>query len=174
MRRGAVGFHLAGLEEFDRALAELPKAVGKQVLRRASTKVLTPVRDTARQMAPRSGEVGGKGEQLAQTIHVRAKLKRSQMQGRVAAGHVETFVGATAPHAHLVEFGTGPRWQETTGRFTGQMPPRPFMRTAWDQHRGQMLTLLPKLLWEEVYKAARRVRRQSERLVGRLKARRGG
>ncbi len=172
--RGGVTFRLAGLEEFDKALAELPKAVGKQVLRRAATKTLTPVRDTARQMAPRSGEVRGKGEQLVQTIHIRARLKRSQTRARVRAGDVETFVGSTAPHAHLVEFGTGPRWQETTGRFTGQVSPLPFMRPAWDQHRGRMLTDLPKLLWEEVYKAARRVRRQSERLVGRLKARRGG
>lgn len=174
MARRAVTFHLAGLQEFDRALAELPKAVGRQVLRRASTVVLTPVRDEARALAPRGDEGKPAGRSVATSIHVRARLKRSQARGRTRRGEVETFVGSTARHAHLVEFGSGPRYQATTGRYTGQMPPHPFMRPAWDRHKDRLVRELPELLWREVYKAARRLRARSERLVARLKARQGG
>lgn len=170
-RRG-MSFKIEGLQEFDRALAELPKSLGKAVLRRAGTQVLRPVRDTAKAMAPIGDEIKPAGKKLATSIRVGPKLRRSQQ--RPAKGDVEIFVGATAAHAHLVEFGTGPRYQKTTGRYSGQMPPQPFMRPAWDQHKARMLRELPDLLWNEVYKAARRLRVRSERLIARLKARRGG
>lgn len=41
-----------------------------------------------------------------------------------------------APHAHLVEFGTGPRYHATTGKYVGHMPPQPFWRPSWDSVRG--------------------------------------
>lgn len=174
MARRGVTFTLHGVRELDRALAELPRSVGKTVLRRAATETLRPVRDAARALAPRGAEGKPRGKSVATSIHVRAKLKRSQAAGRQKQGDVEAFVGSTAPHAHLVEWGSGPRYQKTTGRYTGQMPPQPFMRPAWDQGKAGMLDKLPKALWAEVYKAARRLRVQSERLVARLRSRRGG
>src|SRR5690606_40445199 len=33
----------------------------------------------------------------------------------------------TSPLAHLFEYGTGPRFQRTTGRYTGIMAPQPFV-----------------------------------------------
>lgn len=33
----------------------------------------------------------------------------------------------TSPLSHLFEYGTAPRTQQTTGRYTGVMPPRPYV-----------------------------------------------
>lgn len=40
-----------------------------------------------------------------------------------------------APHAHLVEFGTGPRYH-ASGKYVGQMPAQPFFRESIDMARG--------------------------------------
>ena len=49
-------------------------------------------------------------------------------------------VVSNAPHDHLVEYGTAPRTQKTTGRFTGTMPAHPFFRTAVDTNKGRVQT----------------------------------
>ena len=49
-----------------------------------------------------------------------------------------TMVGishAKAPHAHIVEFGTGPRYH-ASGKYVGQMPANPFFRRSIDGARG--------------------------------------
>ena len=49
-----------------------------------------------------------------------------------------TMVGVNynkAPHAHLVEFGTGPRYH-ASGKYVGQMPAQPFFRRSIDGARG--------------------------------------
>lgn len=40
-----------------------------------------------------------------------------------------------APHAHLVEFGTGPRYHAGTGKYVGQMPANPFFRDSVESKR---------------------------------------
>lgn len=35
-----------------------------------------------------------------------------------------------APHRHLVEYGTGPRYQKKSGRYVGRMSAQPFMEPA--------------------------------------------
>ena len=49
-----------------------------------------------------------------------------------------TMVGVDffkAPHSHLVEFGTGPRYH-ASGKYVGQMPADPFFRRSIDEARG--------------------------------------
>ncbi len=63
-------------------------------------------------------------------------------------GAARIVVSAAAPHAHLIEFGTSPRvlkkprWFNLNGKWvrlthTGQMPPKPFMRTAFERITAQ-------------------------------------
>ncbi len=40
------------------------------------------------------------------------------------------LIQAFAPHAHLVEFGTGPRRKKGTGQATGEAPAQPFLEPA--------------------------------------------
>ena len=66
--------------------------------------------------------------------------------------------GKGAPHAHLLEFGTGPRYHKS-GKFVGAVMADPFMRPAWDQHRGQMLEKLGANIWAEIEKSLARAER---------------
>jgi hypothetical protein len=47
-----------------------------------------------------------------------------------------TAGGKKAPHFFLLEYGTKPRQQETTGRFTGSMPAYAPLRKAGEKARG--------------------------------------
>jgi len=74
-------------------------------------------------------------------------------------GRKVMFVGSTAPHAHLVEFGTGPRYQ-ANGKYVGIMTPDPFLRPAWDANKDEVLANLATAIREEIEKALdRRVSR---------------
>ena len=73
---------------------------------------------------------------------------------------VEVFIGATAARfgiAHLLEFGTGPRRQKTTGRSTGEMPAFPFMRPAWESGKRGVLRRFIKYLRVDIEKTAKRL-----------------
>jgi len=73
------------------------------------------------------------------------------------------FVGSSAPHAHLVEFGTGPRYQKKTGRYTGSMPPAPYLRNAFDATRRQALEILRDEMWKNIMRSAERIRKKAVR-----------
>lgn len=51
----------------------------------------------------------------------------------------------TDPLAHLFEFGTGPRFQKRTGRFTGVMPPQPYIAPADEQAAGRLETAIANI-----------------------------
>ena len=49
-----------------------------------------------------------------------------------------TMVGVNynkAPHSHLIEYGSGPRYH-ASGKYVGQMPANPFFRRSIDGARG--------------------------------------
>lgn len=144
----AVRVKVEGLRELDRALAELPKATGKNVLRRVLRKAATPMADSMRAKAP--VDEGA----LRASIGVGTKLTRRQASQhrkmfKSDKASVELFVGAGGlPQAITQEFGT---FKE---------PPQAFARPAWDAHRYQVLDVVAADLGEEIAKAAKRVARK--------------
>lgn len=160
MAKTSVTMTLHGAKELEAALREMPNRIAKGAVRRGIIKLLQQVADDAQGRVPvRSGR-------LRARIAVKPQLSRRQKRGRAKEkGLIEAFVGATpARHAHLVEFGTGPRMQRS-GKSTGAMPARPFLRPAWDSARGKMVDDLGQVLWEEIEKAATRLaRRQAKAL----------
>lgn len=46
------------------------------------------------------------------------------------------------PHAHLVEKGTAPRTQKTTGRFVGSMPAHPFFMPGYEAKKDAAMELI--------------------------------
>lgn len=142
---------IEGLRELERALAELPKATGKNVLRRVAVRALEPVMEAARARAPVD-----KGT-LKESLNVSTKLSKRQQRlnaRRVAQSKasVELYAGPTAlPHAHLVEFGTV------------KMAPQPFMRPAWDATKNKALEIIKSELGSEIDKAAKRLARKRAR-----------
>lgn len=139
-----------GLAELEIALRELPDATARNVLRRVAKKVLAPIADHARVLAPM--EVG----RLINSIVVGDKLTRrqkSQFQ-REDPNDVVMFVGAGAiPQAHMMEFGTF------------EIAPRPFLRPAWDGGKDKVLEDIKGELWAEIEKATKRQARKAAKLA---------
>lgn len=146
---------LTGARELEAALRELPKRIGKAAIKRALMKAAAPIEQDAKARAagtkPALGERG---------VSVSTKLSRRQKRGRrVDKNTVEVFIGAHSARrglAHLIEFGTGPR-RHKSGKSTGSMPARPFMRPAWESGKRQALNTIGAELWTEVEKAAKRL-----------------
>jgi HK97 gp10 family phage protein len=157
LRGKAFSFELDGLKELDQMLQDLPKAMSKTVLRNALKKAGAPIRDEAAANAPH-GPTGN----LAKSIVVSTKLKKSQRRRMKQRDAVEVFVGATAPHAYLVEFGSAER-QRKNGASTGVMPSNPFFTRAWDATKATALKILVAEIRVELLKAAKRLRERAEK-----------
>ena len=54
----------------------------------------------------------------------------------------------------MFEFGTEPRIKKSTGRYTGELIPKPFMRPALDKNRQAIVNGIKKGLTEKVSKLA--------------------
>lgn len=150
---------LDGFEDLSRALNELPREVGPGVLRRALKKAGQPVADMANSLAPSdSGDLG-------RSYIVTGRLIATQRAeaGRRTRGDVPMYVGANyargtpnyAPHAHLVEFGTGPRFH-ASGKAVGHMPAQPHFRPAWEQYRTKIVAMIGQELEPIIERAAKR------------------
>lgn len=139
---------IAGAKELDRALAQLPNATSKSVLRRALKNAGKPTATLAERTAP----LGPTGN-LRDSVSVELKLTQSQQRRRAKAGDVEMFIGATAPpgyHAHLIEFGTS------------KMSARPFLRPAWDSTKQKVLDEIESEIWKSLSKAARTLAKKAQ------------
>eukprot|EP00998_Keelungia_sp_KM082_P002248 NODE_12731_length_443_cov_1.560127_g12708_i0.p2 GENE.NODE_12731_length_443_cov_1.560127_g12708_i0~~NODE_12731_length_443_cov_1.560127_g12708_i0.p2 ORF type:complete len:125 (-),score=21.43 NODE_12731_length_443_cov_1.560127_g12708_i0:69-443(-) len=121
-------------------------------------KELKPIQVMANALWPGSDE---------DVVKITSRVQRSQGAERDHGSVVNMYVGAEGgrtgtPHAHLVEWGTGPRTQQN-GRYTGQMPPQPFLQPAWDANKAGLLQGLGSRLWEEIAKTqARRAKKAAK------------
>lgn len=141
-------FKVEGLKELEHALKELPKATGKNVLKRVLVKAGKPIADSAESRAPR---LRGK---LQMSIGTGTKLSRRQKRLHEKQSTVEVFVGAGAlAQAITQEFGTSFH------------PPQAFMRPAWDENRKGSLDTIRDDLAEEIEKARQRLAKKAARLA---------
>lgn len=138
---------LEGFEGLEKALDDLPKATAKNVVRRVLKKQAQPFAETARQLVPvdkghlkRSITVGTKV----------AKTQRKEIKKLQNEGYVTMHIGpGQDPAAHIVEFGFDDRAAE------------PYMRPAWDKHKGGVLEGIGDDLWKEIEKAAKRLAKKA-------------
>lgn len=155
----AVKMRIEGAGDIERALAALPRGTAKGVMRRAMKKSLKPVAQMADAASPFT---------VAVTSKLTARQKREARQDR-GRSKVVLYVGPVdaagdgEPHAHLYEFGTGIRVQSSTGRSTGRMAARPFLRPAWDANQALMLATLKREVWGEIERTVERARRKAAR-----------
>ena len=101
------------------------------------------------------GRVDQRTGRTRKSITVR-KATRSQR----ARGRGRVYIGNKWPQgaaAILLEFGTAPRYQASTGRFTGQMPARPFMRPALEARAADAARAVFDGLAEAIEAAAEKV-----------------
>ena len=139
-----------GLRELDVALGELPKATGKNVLRRVLRNAGESIAEDMRALAPDAPGSSPKRD-LRSSIGVSTKLSKRQARAhrkmfRDDRSAVEVFVGAgPLPHPHLQEFGTM------------HHAPQPFARPAWDANKSNALEIIKSELGKEIMKAAQRL-----------------
>lgn len=145
---------IEGLREVDKALAELPKATGKAVLRRVLKQRAQPIADAMETGAPK--DTG----RLARSAGVSTKLNKTQRAKhrkmfKSDRASVEMFVGvAGLAQATMQEFGTV------------NHPPQPFARPAWDAGKEGLLDGIADDLGTEIDKAAKRLAKRRARASG--------
>ena len=138
---------IEGLSELKAAIEQLPKATGKSVMRKVLLARAKPIAAAAKSYVPvESGE-------LRDSIIASTRLsKRQKRDAKETASYVEVYAGAgPLPHAHLVEFGNV------------HNQPQPYMRPAWDNHKGALLDAIKKDLWSEIQKAVDKLARKGAR-----------
>lgn len=158
---------IEGLRELDAALAELGKSMGRSAMRRAAVTALTPIVEDAKARVRASTNGTGK---LAESLGVSTQLSRNQRREarRGSKSYFEMYAGTAAlPHAHLLEFGTGLRFQKEPRKSVGFMPADPFLRPAWDAFRAELPKVVGAELWDEIEKAAKRKAKRAARLAAR-------
>lgn len=143
-----VTVRVEGLKEIDAALAELPKATGRNVMRRVGLKRMQPIAETMRQLAPDDPATGG--NDLKASINVTTKKPKRHRR----ESEVEIYAGPDRRPAGVQ--------QEFGNQHHG---PQPFVRPAWDQHEDGLLPGLADDFWPELKKAADRQARKTARLA---------
>lgn len=148
---------LSGFRELEAALAALPKATGKNVLRRVARGALEPMAILAAAKAPtRTGR-------LAYSISVSEKRTRRARKpttkfagGRFLASASSGIQMAMGPGA-----GLGTLNYATFDEFgTVDTPAFAFMRGAWDANADSALEYVKDNLWREIERtAAKRARK---------------
>lgn len=145
---------LEGFDELNTALAALPKATAKNVLRRVARGALEPMANTAAALAPhRTGR-------LAYSISVgEMRTRRANWQRRAVRNGITMAMGpggglGALNYATFDEFGTV------------DTPAFGFMRAAWDSGAYNALDYVKTNIWAEVERAAARYARKLAKAAG--------
>lgn len=163
---------VSGLRELELALAQLPKATARNVLKRTLEKAAQPTVDEAKRLVPVN--TGRLRDSIVSSFKVKNKVGNAEYAaamraglGKEAAGaalrqarkaakglgsFAEIYVGpargkGVIPYAHIVEFGSV------------KDSPQPFMRPAWDVTKQDALRIIRAELGNEIIKTARRLGR---------------
>ena len=165
---------LTGFSELESKLAELPGKVAKRATGKAMRAASKLVADEIRTLAPvasgglaKSVKIQLRNRNLTGLADYAAVLQaggsinsaRGALRGARSGGNSEgtrvlVRVMVTAPHAHLVELGTVPRFHKS-GKSVGRMPMHPFVRPAWDGTNMAALSTIKTTLASEIARAAK-------------------
>lgn len=158
-----------GLVDLDKALQDLTKATARNVVKRVLRAAGAPIYQAMVSGAPghikASVEIGDKLT-ARQTKLLRRSGDKAPVTLHVGVSYLLGMRGRTA---HLFEFGTGQRMQGTTGRATGRIAARPFVRPAWDGNKDTALRIIKDQMWVEIGVANKRAEAKAMRAMAKLK-----
>lgn len=176
---------IEGLKELEAALKELPKATGRNVIRRALTTAAQPVAELARANAPRGatgvlsrsirvskirfskGEAGKAAFAAAMKRGAsRAEAAQAAHEANAEAGNDEDITSGLAEigptteafYAHFVEFGTA------------HSVAKPFMRPAWEGNKATAVQVIQAALKAEIDKAVERIAKKQAKLIAQVQS----
>lgn len=139
---------LSGFDDVGRVLRQqLPKATGKNVLRRTAREALKPMADEAKARAPRMfGD-------LVKSITVGTRIAGAKRGSHQGGGRFR----ADAKAGVSMHMGPGRHPQAITQEFgTFSQPAQPYMRPAWDRHHRRALDIIATNLWSNIQAAVGR------------------
>ena len=148
---------MEGLRALEAALADLPKATGKAVLRRVATRALQPVAATAADLAPIDADPANTPKRPPGTLKrsyvvgTRLNKRQARMARKLGKSAVEVYAGTNDPAGIQTEFGNAHQGAQ------------PHLRPAWDQHQDDVLATVATELGGEIDKAAARLARKAAR-----------
>jgi len=179
-----LGFHgsaitVEGFADLEKTLHALAgEKLARKMTRKAISQATKPMMMAMKRGVPNATgphTVKGKGKvykRLRRSIGRKFKYyKRSKTTVGVVGPRLGKWMGY---HAHLVEYGTAPRYRNpkeagtskvaaklakrlgVRGGYTGVMPPHPFIRPAFIQHRYEALSMIRRNLAEAINQVARR------------------
>ncbi len=153
-------FRIEGLKELDKALGELPRATGKNVLRRVARKALEPIIESAKaNVHVDSGELRDSFAVSTKLSFTQKRLHKNMFASERSS--VEMFAGAGAhlrvPQGVFEEFGVKRKGKNN------KSTPHPSLRPAWDGGKAGVLNDIKRDLAAEIQKAALRVARKKAR-----------
>jgi hypothetical protein len=169
------------LKDLEAALMELPKATGKNVIRRALIAAATPIAGEAQTLIKvkrqrpavviskvkfSAGDAGKRAfaealargasrEEAGEAAH-EANAAANGEGNNITSGYVA--VGPTPRAFYGFEWGTT------------YVAPAPFMRPAWHLHKADALEIIQTQLRDEIDKAQKRIAAKNARLIAKTKA----
>ena len=171
--KDAFKFQLFGVKELMAALDELPTiAMRKAAVRNAVKRALKPTAElyqSALPWAPKPKRYA-MSEHLRDSVEITSALKRSQKKDgrRVGKDEIVMYVGSSAPHAHLLEWGTEERQHKEAKavpigdvvrvvQSTGRVQARSYLRQAWESTKDGVMKIFTDEMKKEIEKAAKRL-----------------
>jgi HK97 gp10 family phage protein len=115
------------MKELERQLKDLQKQLGPDKVEPVLYEAAQDLAEAMKVKVPKHTET------LRNAITAK-KLKRYENNAAAGAG----VDRKKAPHAHLVEYGTGERYHKS-GKSVGVMPAKPFVRPAWDTNKDRIV-----------------------------------
>jgi HK97 gp10 family phage protein len=153
-----VSVRMEGLSELRANMAEIKSAaMRKKTVIAGASKALEPMRDTAREFAPK-GDTGD----LSEGIDISTKLSRRQERINNRSGDksdVEVYMGPSAETQYATENEFG----------TEKMEAQPYMRPAWDMHKRSTLESFAAYMRDAIETTRARVAKAAERRAARMK-----
>lgn len=135
---------IQGDKALQKLLKKLPDKVTRKVTRQAINAAANPVLKAARANAP--VDEGVLKTSLAKKVKTYTKSQS-----------IVAIIGPRskeAPHAHLVEEGTGERVQKTTGRRTGRVTATHFLQRALEENKASSAQTMKTKLGKGVEREA--------------------
>jgi HK97 gp10 family phage protein len=176
-------FTIEGLSDLEDALKELPKATGKNTIRRAMTAAAQPIIDQAADLI--------NVHRVPVTV-VGSKIKftsgnagKQAFAAALARGASREEAGQAAHQANAAAADSGDTGEVTTSGTmvvgptkrafydfefgTVRQAPQPFMRPAWDNNKRNTLDILVDRLKVEIEKARQRIIKKQQALLSKMK-----
>lgn len=141
-----IDIDVEGLEEASRRIRSIVSTLESRDVENVLFQGAKIIRAEARSRAQR-GPTGN----LRRSI----KASRGKRRGKLFATAFSAIDRKKAPHAHLIELGTGPRYHKKTRKYVGRVIGKPFFQPAVQATKNEVATVVNEGIARLIGRAAR-------------------